>query len=88
MDYLLGIIAVLFGALYWQTKKRSIAEAKNDNIEMKQKLNDINKDINNNSGSLEFEKLKQDEIKKEILNAEKNNISIDDILNIINKLKR
>lgn len=87
MEYIIGIIGVLFGALYWQTNKRKIAEARNENILTKEKLNDINKEIAKNSGIIESETLKQEELKRDLENAKTNDLSVNDVLNIINKLK-
>jgi Flp pilus assembly protein TadB len=87
MEYLIGIIGALLGALYWQTNKRKIAEARNENVLTKEKLNDINKEIAKNSGVIESETLKQEELKKDLENAKTNDLSINDVLDIINKLK-
>jgi uncharacterized protein (DUF342 family) len=87
MEYIIGIIATLLGALYWQTQKRKIAEARNENILTKEKLNDINKEIASNSGSIESEKLKQEQLKKDLENVKPGGMSVDDVINIINKFK-
>lgn len=87
MEYLIGIIAALVGALFWQTNKRKIAEARNENVLTKEKLNDINKDIAKNSGSIESENSKQEEFKKDLENVKTNDLSVSDILDIFNKLK-
>lgn len=87
MEYIIGIIGVLLGALYWQTNKRKIAEARNENVLTKEKLNDINKEIAKNSGVIESETLKQEELKKDLENAKANDLSVNDVLDIINKLK-
>ena len=87
MEYIIGIIGALLGALYWQTNKRKIAEARNENILTKEKLNDINKEIAKNSGIIESETLKQEELKRDLENAKTNDLSVNDVLNIINKLK-
>lgn len=87
MEYIIGIIVALLGALYWQTSKRKIAEARNENVLTKEKLNDINKEIAKNSGIIESETLKQEELKRDLENAKTNDLSVNDVLNIINKLK-
>jgi uncharacterized protein (DUF342 family) len=87
MEYIIGIIVTLLGALYWQTQKRKIAEARNENILTKEKLNDINKQIASNSGSIESEKLKQEQLKKDLENVKPDGMSVDDVINIINKFK-
>lgn len=64
---------LLFGGLVLQTKKKNIAEARNDNLETKEKLNDVNKNISQNQGQIESEEDKQKEILKEIENGKNSN---------------
>lgn len=73
MEYLISLILLLFGGLVLQTKKKNIAEARNDNLETKEKLNDVNKNISQNQGQIESEEDKQKEILKEIENGKNSN---------------
>lgn len=85
-NYLIGIIVALLGAFFYQRNKTNTAEARNDNLEVKEKLNDINKDISKNEGSLDSEELKQEDIKKEL---EKASVveTIGNIIDFFNKRK-
>lgn len=65
-NYLLGIIAALVGAFFYQKNKANSAEARNDNLDVKEKLNTVDQDIAKNNGNLESEQQKQNELKKEI----------------------
>lgn len=87
MEYIVGIVLALVGALFWENKKRTIAEARNENLLTKEKLNDINKEMAKNSGSIESEVLNQNKIKKDLEDAKKDNMSVDDVIDIINKFK-
>lgn len=69
-NYLLGIIAALVGAFFYQKNKANSAEARNDNLDVKEKLNTVDQDIAKNNGNLESEQQKQNELKKELQNVD------------------
>jgi hypothetical protein len=83
MEYLIGIIMALVGGFFYQKSKRNTAEARNENLETKEKLNDINKDISKNEGQLESEEQKQSNLKKELENV---GITQDTVSNIVDFL--
>lgn len=86
MEVVLGIIAALVGGIVWQTKKRRIAEARNENIETKEKLNDIGKDIARNEGAIEAESDKQASLQKELDNNAKKDNSLSTIIDLLKRL--
>lgn len=81
MEYLIGIIVALLGGFFYQNSKRKTAEARNENLDTKEKLNDIEKDRAKNSGLLESEEEKRKELEKEAANAK---VATDTIVNIVN----
>lgn len=87
MNYLIGIIVALVGAFLYQRNKTNTAEARNDNLTTKEQLNDINKDISKNEGSLESEEQKQEAIKKELENNKNVTEAISSVIDFFNKRK-
>lgn len=64
MEYLLGLIALLFGGfLYTNTKKKS-AEALLENNEVHKEANKLDKEVSKNEGLLEAEEIKRKEIEE------------------------
>lgn len=86
MEVLLGIIAALIGGVIWQSKKRRIAEARNENIDIKEKINEISKGISKNEGSIQAEADKQSSLQKEIDNNAKKDNSLSTIIDILKRL--
>lgn len=80
MQYLIGIITILLGGFFYQKSKRDTAEARNSNLDTKQKLNPLDKEIAKNNGNLESEEQKQEELKKQI----GANNAVETISNLIN----
>jgi hypothetical protein len=78
MDILFAVLALLFGGLAYQTRRKNIAEARNENVETKEKVNEINKDVAKNQGLIGAEEEKQKDIKEKIENGKE---SSDDSIN-------
>lgn len=82
IEALLALIVGLFGAFLFQRSKTKSSEALNDNLEVKEKLLEKQKEIVKNQGLIEAEEQKREEIK----NDEKNPTLID-IADYINRRK-
>jgi len=80
MEYLLGIIALLLGGFVYQKKRADIASARNDNLDVKESLNNIDKDRAKNTGLLEAEEVKQNTLNEELKDAKTSNATLDDLL--------
>lgn len=87
MEYIIGILVALLGGFFYQKSKRETAEARNENLETKEKLNDINKNISKNQGSLEAEEQKQNELRKDLDAAKITEDTITNIVDWLNKRK-
>ena len=79
MEFLLAVIIGLFGALIFENKKRQNAEASKENLDTKKKINEIEKTISQNNGSIEFEEQKREKIKNE-----KVNVSLEEVARYFN----
>ena len=88
LKYIAGLFMALLGAFFYQKSKRETAEARNENLETKEKLNDINKDISKNQGQLESEEQKQSELKKDLENVKTIQDSISSIVDFLNSRKK
>lgn len=84
MIYLIGIIAVLSGLFLFERSKRRSAEAINTNLETKEKVNDIQKDVDINNAEIEVEKQKQADAQKKADEEKAKNVSKDDLLDFFN----
>jgi hypothetical protein len=84
MEYLIGLVAVLLGGLWFQTKKRQSAEALLSNTQTKEDVQKIQANIDKNNANLSVEEKKREEI-----NAEKDNGPVidSDILDYFNRKK-
>ena len=88
MNVTLGLIAALIiavGFAYYQYKKRQSAEALNDNLETKEKVNDIQKDIDKNDALINAEKEKREELERKAEEEKNKDVSKDDLLDFFNK---
>lgn len=66
MEYIIGLVLSLLGALLYTNTKRKSAEALLSNSKTKDRLNEEDKDIAKNSGLLEAEVEKRKEIEKRL----------------------
>ena len=79
MEILIAIIAGLLGMLLYEKSKRKTSEASLDNLETKKEILEVEKTEAKNSGLIEAEEEKREEIKKE-----KKNASLEEIARYIN----
>lgn len=80
MEYLLGLIAVLLGGFIYQKKRADVASARNDNLDVKESLNTIDKDRAKNSGLLEAEEAKRSTLDEELKDVKTSNATLDALL--------
>lgn len=85
IGYLLAAIAALGAWLYFEHSTRKHAEALNDNLETKEKVDAVNKDVIKNEALIEAEKQKQDELNKNLEEEKKKEVSKDELLDFFNK---
>lgn len=81
---LILVVVGLVGWLLYERSKRRSSEALNDNIETKEKVNEIQKDIIKNEALIEVEKEKQDELKKNLEKEKSKDVSNDDLIDFFN----
>lgn len=79
---ILGGLAVLFFF-----KKNKSAEAQNENLETKEKLLELEKDVVKNDAALSAEEAKRDDLKKEMLEKTNEAISPQDLVDFFNNRK-
>jgi len=82
IETLLALIVGLMGALFFQRSKTKSAEAINNNLEVKEKLLEKQKEVVKNQGLIEAEEQKREEIK-----ADEKNPTLIDIADYINRGK-
>lgn len=79
MEILIAIITGLLGMLLYEKSKRKTSEASLDNLETKKEILKVEKTEAKNSGLIEAEEEKREQIKKE-----KKNVSLEEIARYIN----
>ncbi len=82
MEYLIGLIVALIGGLLYERSKRKTAESSLDNLETKKEVLELEKQESKNSGLIEAEKEKREEIKNE-----QSKKSLDDLARFFNDRK-
>jgi len=82
MEYLIGLIVALIGGLLYERSKRKTAESSLDNLETKKQVLELEKQESKNSGLIEAEKEKREEIKNE-----QSKKSLDDLARFFNDRK-
>lgn len=87
-EYLIGLLVALLGGFFYQKSKRETAEARNSNLEVKEKLNDIDSNIAKNNGTLESEEQKQADLKKELDAVKLTENTVSSIVDFLNKRKK
>ncbi len=66
MNYLIGIIVAILGGFLYQKSKRETAEARNENLEVKEELLKTDSKIADNNAELKVEENNQSELKKKL----------------------
>jgi hypothetical protein len=85
MEYLLGLIGVLLGGFVFNFIKRKSAESLLVNTETKEKLVNIDADINKDKASLELERLKREELTNNLNKEKESNESLENLKDFFNK---
>ena len=65
MEYIVGLLVTLVGLLFYERSKRKSAEGSLENLETKKEILSVDKDVSKNSGLIEAEKEKREEIENE-----------------------
>lgn len=65
MEYIVGLIVVLLGGLFYERSKRKSAEGALVNLETRKQTLELDKESTKNSGLLEAEEAKRKEIKND-----------------------
>jgi hypothetical protein len=65
MEYIIGLIVILLGSLFYEKSKRKSAEGVLENLETKKEIIEVEKDVSKNDGLIEAEKEKREEIKND-----------------------
>ena len=84
MIYLIGIIVALIGYALFQRSKRRSAEALNTNLETKEQVLDIQKDVEKNNAEIEAEKQKQADLQKKADEEKAKDVSKEDLVDFFN----
>lgn len=87
MTYLLAAVGILLGWLFLERGKRKSAEALNDNLETKEKVDANAAKQAQNNASLTLEEERRKDIEKKVQDEKANN-TVDDILDFLNKPKQ
>jgi len=87
MQYILTILAVVFGGLFYKIKKNRVNTAVLEQEKMKTVFNEIDKNINKNKELLSTEEQKRQKIAEEFDADAKKVVNINDIVDFFNKLK-
>jgi hypothetical protein len=87
MEYIIGIIVALLGLLGYNYTKRKSAEALNENLETKEKVNEEAEHIARDVGLVQVEEERRKQIEKEINDAKEKEDSLKDISDFFNKPK-
>jgi len=66
LEYLLGGGAAILAALYYLWTKKNSAEALNENIDVKNQINESDKEVSKNTGLLASEEEKRKQLEKEL----------------------
>jgi hypothetical protein len=65
MEYVIGLVVILLGGLFYEKSKRKSAEGVLENLETKKQIIEIEKDVSKHDGLIEAEKEKREEIKND-----------------------
>lgn len=81
VEYVVAAFVALLGYAGYQTIRRRNAEAINQNVEVKNQLNEIDKGISKNQGLADAEASKREELKKQQNDPLKTIKEMEDFLN-------
>jgi hypothetical protein len=84
MEYIIGILIALVGALFYSNTKRQSAEASLENVESHKELNKKDHDIELKKARLEAEEAKRAELEKTLNSKEGSDISKSDLEDFFN----
>ena len=87
MQYLIGIIVALIGAVLFQSSKKKSAEALLENQSTKETLAALDKDEQKNKGLIEAEAQKQADAKSDAESEKAKNVTNQDIIDFFNNRK-
>ena len=87
MQYLIGIIVALIGAVLFQSSKKKSAEALLENQSTKVTLAALDKDEQKNKGLIEAEAQKQADAKSDAESEKAKNVTNQDIIDFFNNRK-
>ena len=82
MEYIVGLIVGLVGWLFYERSKRKSAEGVIENLETRKETLELDKEATKNTGLLEAEEAKREEIKND-----KDKKSLSDIARFLNDRK-
>lgn len=86
-EVILGIIALLAGALFFFKRKADNAEALNQNLETKEKVLAIDQELIQVDVQLALEKAQREELEKKMNEVNKDAKDLQDIADLINNSK-
>ena len=87
MQYLIGIIVALIGAVLFQSSKKKSTEALLENQSTKETLAALDKDEQKNKGLIEAEAQKQADAKSDAESEKAKNVTNQDIIDFFNNRK-
>lgn len=85
LEYFLGGGAAILAALYYLWTKKNSAEALNENIDVKNEINELDKQVSKNDGLLESEEEKRKQLQDELNDEKKQSLSLIDLLKFFTK---
>lgn len=87
LQYLLGLGAAIFAAFIYLKTKKDSAEALNENIDTKNQINEIDKQVAKNDGELQSEEDKRKQLEKEAEDAKNANQNVSSLIDFFSKRK-
>lgn len=84
MEYVIGVIALLIGGLFYERTKRKTSEAILENLDSKKKDAKLESEVIKDQARLEVESEKREEIKNEPIK----DVSVNDLVDFFNKPKK
>ena len=85
---LVTLVGILFAYVLYLNNKKNNAEALNSNLETKEKVQDVQKDIDKNEAKIEAEEQKRKEIQDKADEEKNKDVSKDELLDFFNKDKK
>ena len=85
MEYLIGLIALLTGGLFYFKSKADSNKALTDNLESKEKVNENNAQVLKNEALSEAESIKRKELKSKVEQLSKDEKTNEELANYFNK---